>query len=158
MAKQYNPYKCKIHRSYTVVEIAELYGVHKRTVRNWIVKGLHTYNEKRPLLIHGAELRLFINNQRKGYKYKCKLSEVYCFKCRTPRKPQIQTINFIEQSSGIGRLFARCSVCDLKVNKYFNLRQFNAIKQELGVENTARIKTHNYDGDTPPTFHLNESA
>ena len=40
----------KIHRSYTVEEIAELFGIHKNTVRDWVKGGLATSDDKRPML------------------------------------------------------------------------------------------------------------
>lgn len=154
MKRIHNPNKCKIHRSYTVLEVAELYGVHKRTVRNWINKGLPTFDDIRPLLILGTDLKLFISKQRKANKHKCKSSEIYCFRCRTPRKPKSQTVNFYQQPSGIGRVFAACNVCDSKVNKYFSWRLLDVIQSELMVESTVSTKTHSYEDSTPPRLHL----
>jgi hypothetical protein len=37
-----NPRRAKIHRNYTVAEIATLYTVHRNTVREWIKHGLPT--------------------------------------------------------------------------------------------------------------------
>ena len=52
MAKNFNPNLAKINRSYTVEEVANLYSVHKNTVRNWInAQGLKTNDSLRPILI-----------------------------------------------------------------------------------------------------------
>lgn len=142
MKRNHNHSKCKIHRSYTVQDVAELYSVDKRTVRNWIKKGLPIFDDIRPLLILGTDLKVFIRDQRKGNKHKCKLSEIYCFRCRVPRKPDLKTVTFSQQPSGIGRVFGRCSMCNSKVNKYFSWRQLDAIQKELSVESTVSTKTH----------------
>jgi len=146
MSKRLNPNLAKIHRSYTVEEVAELYGVHKRTVRNWIRSGLFVIDDIRPMLILGTDLRLFIRQQRKGNKRKCKPSEIYCFRCREPRKTVPETVKFVQEIGGIGRVFALCSACDSKVNKYFSWRRLDAIRSELLVESTVSTKTHKYEG------------
>ena len=54
----------KIHRSYTVEEIAKLFDIHKNTVRHWIKEGLETTNDKRPMLILGHVLAAFLQARR----------------------------------------------------------------------------------------------
>ena len=39
-ARRPNPKLAKIHRTYTVEEVARLYDVHRNTVRQWIKDGL----------------------------------------------------------------------------------------------------------------------
>ena len=41
-----NPRLAKIHRNYTVEEIANLFGVHKNSVRNWVKGGLPISDEE----------------------------------------------------------------------------------------------------------------
>ena len=49
----------KTHRTYTVEEIASLFHVHRNTVREWVRRGLPTCDDRRPMLILGAELAAF---------------------------------------------------------------------------------------------------
>jgi hypothetical protein len=102
-----------------VEEVRELFDVHKRTVRNWVKKGLPTYKDIRPHLILGTDLKLFISNKRKENKHTCKPSEIYCFRCRIPQNPESETVHFIQQSSGIGRVFAVCSVGENAISPTF---------------------------------------
>ncbi|GAB1621408.1 hypothetical protein AAOGI_14580 [Agarivorans albus] len=145
MKKRLNPNRSKIHRSYTVEEVSELYNVHKRTVRNWIKSGLPVVDEMRPLLILGTDLRLFIRQHRSGNKCKCKSSEVYCLRCRKPRALSLVSVNFVQEVDGVGRVFGRCRVCDSKVNKYFSWRRLEVIRNQLLMENTDSTKTHKYE-------------
>jgi hypothetical protein len=42
MARRPNGRRVKIHRTYTINEVAALLGVHKHRVRRWIAAGLPT--------------------------------------------------------------------------------------------------------------------
>lgn len=133
MKRTHNPNKSKIHRSYTVEEVALLYEVHKRTVRNWIIKGLAVCDDKRPILILGSDLKQFLQQQRKVNKRKCKPSELYCLKCREPSSPDQNTLEFIEETNTKGRVIAACSVCNSMMNKYFKLENLATIQRDLAV-------------------------
>ncbi len=60
MPKRLNPNLAKIHYSYSVSEVAEVYQIHPHTVRNWINAGLPTVDEHRPVLIQGSMLRDYL--------------------------------------------------------------------------------------------------
>ena len=77
----------KIHRSYTVEEIAKLFGIHKNTVRGWVKSGLATSDDKRPMLILGHDLAAFLQARRVKNKRPCKPGEIYCVRCRAPKFP-----------------------------------------------------------------------
>ena len=77
----------KIHRSYTVEEIAELFAIHKNTVRNWVKSGLSTSDDKRPMLILGIDLAAFLQARRTKNKRPCRPGEIYCVRCRAPKFP-----------------------------------------------------------------------
>src|SRR5690242_16476386 len=63
-----NPRLVKIHRSYTVEEVARTLGTHKNTVRAWIRQGLPTIDRQRPALVHGLDLVRFLDSRRKDAK------------------------------------------------------------------------------------------
>src|SRR5438034_764512 len=58
-----NPNLVKIHRSYTVRELADRLGVHKNTVRHWQRHGLTPVDAQRPYLFKGAAVRAFLIGQ-----------------------------------------------------------------------------------------------
>src|SRR5688572_18438961 len=82
-----NPRLAKIHRNYTVEEIANLFGVHRNTVREWIKRGLPTSDKRRPLLVLGRDLATFLRERRVRNKRTCRPGEMYCVRCRTPKAP-----------------------------------------------------------------------
>ncbi len=146
MAKNFNPNRAKIHRSYTVEEAASLYGVHKNTVRAWIKKhGLLINDNLRPILILGGDLRQFHQDRRTKNKRKCLPHEVYCLKCRKPQVPAENMADYIPESETGGRLISLCPVCESLVNKYISLKQIQAIKDKLAITFPEGTKTHNQE-------------
>jgi hypothetical protein len=83
--KRLNPRRVKVHRSYTVEEVAGLFRVHKNSVRNWLTEGLQKIDDRRPILILGRELAGFLHARRERRRQRCRAGELYCFRCRAPR-------------------------------------------------------------------------
>jgi len=132
MSSRNNYSRIKIHHSYTVIEASETLGVHPKTVRNWIRLGLPVADKKRPLLISGIDLKIYLKKKRKSYMYHCEIYEMYCFKCRQPSNPSIEFLKFIAKPAGMVQMTGRCSECGCKVNKYVSPRDVNQIWLELG--------------------------
>ena len=86
-SRNYNHRLVKIHRTYTVEEMATLLVVHKNTVRQWLENGLATIDRRRPILVHGAALVAFLKQRRTSAKSPCQPGELYCLRCRAPTPP-----------------------------------------------------------------------
>ena len=132
MSSRNNPNRIKIHRSYTVIEVSETLGVHPKTVRNWIRVGLPVVDEKRPLLIIGADLKIYLKQKRKTYMHKCELDEMYCLRCKQPTNPSIESLQFIAMPAGMARMTGHCGECGYRENKFASWRDVNQIWLELG--------------------------
>jgi hypothetical protein len=104
MAKHPNPNLAKIHRNYTVEEVADLFSVHKNTVRLWVKDGLATNDNKRPMLILGSNLKHYLQAKRKSKKRKCHPFEIYYVRCRSPQLPAGTMVDYEPVNSSMGRL------------------------------------------------------
>ncbi len=133
MGKHHNPNLAKIHRSYSVDEIAQLYSVHKNTVRSWIKDGLCICDNQRPLLILGSDLREYIRAKRIKHKKKCKPHEMYCMHCKSPRYPIEGIVDYESMTQTTGRLTGLCSACEGIINKFISLSSLKQIQQQLDV-------------------------
>lgn len=145
MAKLQNPNRAKIHRNYTVEEIALLYRVHKNTVRLWIRDGLPTIDQKRPILIAGADLRSYWQNKRTSRKRKCQPYEIYCVRCRIPQRPAGNMADYEPLNGSIGRLIGLCPDCGGIINKFIKCTRLDDIRGQLDITQTKALK------------HINES-
>ncbi|PCJ51081.1 MAG: DNA-binding protein [Gammaproteobacteria bacterium] len=133
MAKHHNPNLVKINRSYTVEEAANIFPVHKNTVRSWIKNGLEICGNQKPWLILGSELKEFIQLKRKKNKQTCKPYEMYCFSCRAPKRPAGNMADYEPMNASRGCLIGICSTCDGIINKYFSLAKLVLIHGKLDV-------------------------
>jgi len=73
-----NPRLAKLHRTYSVEEVARLFKLHKNTVRNWLKQGLTPIDDRRPILILGKELSRFLQERRHKAKQVCGPGRIYC--------------------------------------------------------------------------------
>ncbi|MES1311481.1 helix-turn-helix domain-containing protein [Vibrio cholerae] len=131
MTSRNNPNRIKIHRNYTVIEVSEVLGVHPKTARNWIRAGLTVADTKRPLLINGADLKVYLKQKRKAIMFDCEEHEMCCFRCKKPMKPSIESVLFIAQPAGMAHMAGECEECGCRVNKYVSWRNVNDIWLEL---------------------------
>lgn len=129
----YNPNLAKIHRSYSVEEVADLYGVFKGTVRAWIKAGLPTLNQKRPLLIRGSELAAYHRARRTKNKQACKAGEMFCFKCRIPKKPDGNMVEFQSVTEKIGNLVGICPTCYTIMNRRVSIAKLEQVRGEIDI-------------------------
>jgi hypothetical protein len=136
MAKRQNPNKAKLHRSYTVEEAANLFAVHKNTIRAWIKTGLPVMDDQRPLLILGKELRHFITLQNLTNKRKTKINEIYCLACKTPKIPALGFADYMPDTPTRGRLTALCPTCNNIINKFIKESDLALLKGKLEVSHT----------------------
>ncbi len=60
MARRFNYRRVTIHRACQIIELADLLGVHEKTIGRWIAAGLRTADKRRPFLAHDAAFRSFM--------------------------------------------------------------------------------------------------
>ncbi|MCC7037810.1 MAG: helix-turn-helix domain-containing protein [Alphaproteobacteria bacterium] len=84
--RTYNTRLIRLGMSYTVQEVAALFRLHKGAVLRWIKDGLHVIDQRKPYLIYGAELASYLDSKQKKRKQKCRPDELFCCRCRAPRK------------------------------------------------------------------------
>ena len=133
MSKKINPNLVKIHRNYSVEDASNLLGVHKSTVRGWLKKGLQVIDNNKPALVLGSVLKQFLKERRVANKRACKDNEIYCMKCRLPKKPAENTADFKLINLNTGRLSGLCPMCQSVMNKYVSRKKISLIMDTLDM-------------------------
>lgn len=131
--RRQNPRLAKSLYSYTIIEAAELYGVHRNTVRHWLANGLTPLDAMKPVMIHGSELNRFHKARRLADARHCGTGEVYCLGCREPRRPAGDVADYTPLNEKIGTLSAICPVCERIMTQRVNAERLAQFEAEMEV-------------------------
>lgn len=143
----------KIHRNYTVDEIARALGVAKITVRRWIKGGLPALTDKKPTLILASDLAQFLT-KRKEPRHTCQPFECYCVKCRAPQRPAGDMAEFIPLTPVIGNLRAICPSCGTLMHKRMKCEALEPISRILDLTFVQAIPRLSEPNNPSPNDYL----
>ena len=130
-----DPRRIKIHRSYTVEQLAQLLDCHRNSVRLWIKQGLEVLDDgRRPLMIQGSVARQFLEEKRRSKKRRCLPHELYCLSCREPRLPADGKAFFRPCPGRAGLLEASCSICGTRMFKCLSATSLATLQSSLDVK------------------------
>jgi len=163
MGRHPNPRLVRIHRSYTVEEVARILRKHKNTVRAWIKKGLQPIDGRRPTLVHGLELVKFLRSRRMMGKQPCPPGYMYCLKCRSPKQPAAGMADYLPINDTSGNLRALCPDCGKFMHRRASLAKLNivgvgldiAFPQAVSRIRESAIPSLNCDSSTKAHAHEN---
>lgn len=133
-ARRFNPRLAKLHRAYSVQELAALLGAHPHTVRGWIKVGLPTIDRSRPVLIHGSEFQDWWAKRRKVAKRPLQPGQFYCLKCREPRPPALGMVEYVVINDATGNLRAMCETCGTMMHRRARMTAIASIMSGLDVQ------------------------
>lgn len=128
-----NPRFAKIHRSYSVEEMARLFSVHKNTVRSWLKLGLKAIDGQRPIVARGEEIRSFLAERRERATRACGPGRIYCLPCRSPKVPAGKIADCIQTSATSGALQGICPDCDRMIYRRVNPQKLESVRGDLAV-------------------------
>jgi len=132
-SRRHSPRRAKSHFSYTISQAADLYGVHRQTVRHWLTNGLQPNKGGRPVLIHGTELNRFHDSRRAAGKHPCGPGELYCLGCRAPRRPAGGIADFTPGAGSRGTVTGICPNCERMMSQRVNASRLAILRAELDV-------------------------
>lgn len=128
-----NPRLAKLHRTYTVEEVASVFHVHRNTVREWVKRGLPTIDDKRPMLILGRHLSAFLQARRTKNKRPCQPGEIYCVRCRTPKSPAGDMADYKPTTATLGSLIGICPDCGALMYRRVNVTKIELVRGHLDI-------------------------
>ena len=136
MAARANPRAVKLHRSYSVPELAACLRVHKNTIRQWQGTGLEPIDRRRPVLFQGGTIRAFLAKRNASRKRPCQPGTFYCFRCRVPRAPALGMVEYVSFTPVTGNLQALCGACEAMMYRRARKADLARIMPGLDVQST----------------------
>jgi transposase len=148
--RTYNPNLVKQTLSYSTQEIAALFGIHRRTVESWYAAGLPRIDNRKPFLVLGGDLKDFLRAKQKSKKVRCQINELYCFKCRTPRRSWEDQIDIKYLTETRIMLIGLCPQCNIILNKVASAKKIPELQKIFMIQ-----KVHEKDlvGSNPPIYN-----
>jgi Helix-turn-helix domain len=131
--RRLNPRLVKVHRNYSVEQIARLFGLHKNTVRNWLKQGLAAIDDRRPTLLLGRELLRFLLDRRQKGKQACGPGRIFCIACRAPKVPAGKMAECLLKGPTTGNLCGICPDCERLIYRRINPSKIDAVRGDLEI-------------------------
>ena len=129
--------RIKTLRSYTVVEAATTLQVHRNAIRHWIKKGgLLASTDRRPHLIHGADLVAFLKERRAARLRRCGPGQFFCLKCRKPQPPAGNMVDYHPITASRGTLVGMCPACSTLMRRFTSRARLAVVAGHFDIQVT----------------------
>jgi hypothetical protein len=123
--------------SYTIKEIADLFGIHPQAVRRWIKAGLRTIDDIKPFLVHGGDLIDFLSERQSSRKHRCGPSQFFCCRCRAPRAARDNRVDIQVRNAKQLNIATRCQECGARMNRAGSVGKLDDYRKAFVVQTTA---------------------
>jgi hypothetical protein len=84
-------------------------------------------------LILGRDLSAFLQARRSQNKQKCQPGEIYCVRCRVPRRPAGDMAEYQPLTTGLGNLVGICPECECMIYRRVNPGKLEQVCANLEI-------------------------
>jgi len=109
--------RIRTSKTYNLPEIAELMDRDIATIRAWVKNGLPLLSVQKPVLVSGKALKDWLQQVWASKKRTCQADELFCFKCRKPRKAMPGSVRIVRRNEKTVSVKGRCAVCNTRMNQ-----------------------------------------
>jgi hypothetical protein len=109
--RRHSARRVKRLRTYNVREAARVTGATPGTVRHWLKTGLCAVQNCYPTIIRGADLIDFLKRRNVRRKRPCGPGRLFCLRCKEPRRPAFDEVEFWPDGPKLGSFRGLCPAC-----------------------------------------------
>jgi hypothetical protein len=120
-------------RTYNVREAARATGATPGTVRNWQKNGLEAVVGVYPAIFRGIDIIAFLGRRNRARKQPCGPARLFCFRCKAPKRPAFDEVEFWLDGPKLGKLRGLCPDCATTMNRRCSLAKLKATVGDLMV-------------------------
>ncbi len=104
-------------RTYNVREAAKATGATQGTVRNWQKNGLEAVVDVYPAIFLGIDIIALLGRRNRARKKPCGPGRLFCFRCKAPKRPAFDEVEFWPDGPKLGKLRGLCPDCTTTMNR-----------------------------------------
>jgi hypothetical protein len=131
--RRHSARRVKRLRTYNVREAAKVTEATPSTVRHWLKNGLEPVADCYPAIIRGIDLIDFLKRRDADRKRPCGSGRLYCLKCKEPKRPAFDEVEFWPDGGKLGTLKGLCPTCTVIMHRRTSVAKMNAAAGDLVI-------------------------
>jgi hypothetical protein len=131
--RRHSPRRLQRRRTYNVRETAKATSATAGTVRNWQKIGLAAVADTYPAIFRGVDIIAFLRSRSRARKQPCGPGRFFCLRCKAPKRPAYDQVEFWPDGPKLGKLRGRCPDCATVMNRRVSLAKLKAAAGDLTV-------------------------
>ncbi len=110
------------------------------------------------MLILGRNLYTFLEAKRVKNKCTCKPGEIYCIRCRAPKAPAGNMVDYEPLTEAQGNLIGICPGCGILIYRRVSLAKLEQIRGQLDIAMPEALPHINESAHLPVNSDLKQEA
>jgi hypothetical protein len=131
--RRHSARRVKRLRTYNVREAAKITGATPGTIRHWLKNGLEAVADCYPAIIRGIDLIDFLKRREASRKRPCGPGRLYCVRCKEPKRPALNEVEFWPDGGKLGTFKGLCPSCTGIMHRRTSVGRMKAAAGDLTI-------------------------
>ena len=132
-------------------------GATPGTIRHWLKNGLEAVAGCFPKIIRGVDIIDFLDRRNAGRKRACGPGRLFCLRCKEPKRPAFDEVEFWQDGPKLGSLRGLCPTCTGIMHRRTSIARMKSAAGDLSVS-IPLAEPHLIETTTPSSNPHSEGA